>query len=196
MKSQFRVTFVVTLLALGLAACETMQPATYSNYGDNTFELHKFGGSEVRIGSVTDQSNFDSNCRLVGPIKTSGDRPIAEFIKDSFNDELKFAGLYSNDPGTANLTMTLKTASFSSMQTLTQGHWDFSLQLTNPANGKTVVANSSYSFDSGFNGANACANVSNALTPAIQRLIHAAISDSQFEALINSKAAANAALQH
>ncbi|HVP84551.1 MAG TPA: hypothetical protein VMS78_07520 [Rhizomicrobium sp.] len=184
MQPKFVAIFAAGLLALGLSACETMQPATYSNYGDNTFELRKIEGVKVRIGSITDQSKFDSNCRLVGPIKTSGNRPIAEFVKDSFNDELKFAGLYSDDPSTVNLAATLQSASFSSMEALTQGHWDFSLQLANPANGKTIVANSSYSFDSGFVADIACANVSNALTPAVQRLIHTAISNTEFRALI------------
>lgn len=187
MQSKLRTTAIVGFLVLGLAACETMQPATYSNYGDNTFALHKFVGAKVRIGAMTDDSKFDSNCRLVGPIKTSGNRPIAEFVKDSFNDELKFAGLYSDDPGTTDLTATLQAASFSSMAALTQGHWDFSLQLANPDNGKTVTANASYNFDSGFNAAIACANVSNALTPAVQRLIHAVVSDPQFAVLIKSK---------
>lgn len=184
MQSTLRVALVIGLMALGLSACETMQPATYSNYGDNTFELRKFEGVKVRIGSINDDSKFDSSCRLVGPVKTSGNRPVAEFVKDSFNDELKFANLYSDDPSTVNIKATLQTASFSSMAALTQGHWDFSLQLANPANGKTIVANSSYNFDSGFAAEVACANVSNALTPAVQRLIHAAISDSQFAALV------------
>lgn len=184
MQPKFVAVALIGLLAVGLGACETMQPATYSNYGDNTFELRKIDGVKIRIGSIIDQSKFDSNCRLVGPIKTAGNRPIAEFIKDSFNDELKFAGLYSDDPSTVNLSATLQSASFSSMEALTQGHWDFSLQLANPANGKTLVANSSYNFDSGYVADIACANVSNALTPAVQRLIHTAISDVQFRALV------------
>jgi hypothetical protein len=182
MRSKFVLCAVV--MGVALAGCETMQPASYANYGDNTFILRKLDGAKLRIGSIKDQSNFDSGCRLVGPIKTSGNRPIAEFIRDSFNDELKFAGLYSDDPGATLIKPTLMAASFSSMSNMDQGHWTFSLELTNPANGKTLVANSSYNFDSGFAAAVACANVSNALTPAVQRLINTAITDPQFHVLI------------
>ncbi|MBN9567314.1 MAG: hypothetical protein J0H30_03665 [Alphaproteobacteria bacterium] len=184
MRSKTAAALCAVVMGLVLAGCETMQPASYANYGDNTFALHKFEGAKLRLGTITDQSNFDSGCRLVGPIKTSGNRPLAEFIRDSFNDELKFAGLYSDDPDTTRLTATLQAAGFSSMSNMTRGHWTFSLQLANPANGRTLVANSSYDFDSGFSAAVACANVSNALTPAVQRLINTAVTDPQFRALI------------
>jgi len=175
---------LAAIAALSLSACETMQPASYANYGDNTFTLRKFTGTKVRIASVSDLSKFDSGCRMVGPIKTAGNRPLSEFIRDSFNDELKFAGLYSDDPGTAELTATLNSAEFSSMTGLTRGYWSFSLQVANQASGKSITANSRYDFDSGFDAGTACMNTSNALTPAVQRLIYKAVSDPGFPALI------------
>jgi hypothetical protein len=161
-----------------------MQPASYANYGDNTFALRKFAGAKVRVGTVNDQSAFDSSCRLAGPIKTAGSRPLAEFIRDSLNDELKFAGLYSDDPGTVQLDATLLQASFSSMTGLVRGHWTFSLQLSNRQNGRSLTANTNYDFDSGFDAQTACMNVSNALTPAVQRLINKAVTDPAFPGLI------------
>lgn len=175
---------LLALMCVCLAGCETLSPATYSNYGDNTFSLRKFDGSKVRVATINDQSKFDSGCRLVGPIKTAGNRPIPEFIRDSFNEELKFAGLYSESQESAVLNATLQSASFSSLAGLTGGHWTFSLQLANPQNGRTLVANSNYDFDSGFVAEVACRNVSNALTPAVQRLINKAVTDSEFGALI------------
>ena len=181
-----KITAVLSLLSISLmvTGCETMQPASYSNYGDNTFALRKYDGTKVRVGSMTDLSNFNSGCRLVGPIKTAGNRPISEFIQDSFNDELKFAGEYSNDPSAVNLKATLNSASFSSMTDLTQGYWSFSLQLSNPDNGKSLTENSKYGFDSGFDAATACSNTSNALTPAVQRLINKFVSDPGYPSLI------------
>ncbi len=174
----------VAILSMHLAACETMSPATYSNFGDNTFSLRKYEGAKVRLGGMLDQSKFDSGCRLVGPIKTAGNRPLADFIRDSFNDELKFAELYSDDQQSVLLNATLQAAEFSSMTGLTNGHWTFSLQLANPANGRVVNANSTYDFDSGFVAEIACRNVSNALTPAVQRLINRAVADPAFGPLI------------
>ena len=183
------------LIAAGtlLAGCQTMQPASYSNYGDNTFTLRKLTGAKVRVASMNDLSKFDSGCRMAGPIKTAGNRPIAEFVRDSMNDEFKFAGIYSDDPGTTELSATLNSGEFSSMTGLTRGYWSFSLQLANPSTGKSLTAVSRYDFDSGFDAQTACMNTSNALTPAVQRLIYKAVSDSEFSALLGRQQAANAA---
>jgi hypothetical protein len=171
-------------LCVMLAGCNTIQPASYSNYGDNTFALHKLPGAKVRLVSMNDISKFDNGCRMAATMKTAGNRPMAEFIKDSFNDELKFSGLYSDDTGTAELQATLNSAEFSSMTNLTRGYWSFSLQLANRANGKSLVANSRYDFDSGFDAGTACLNTANAITPAVQRLIYKAVSDPSFPSLI------------
>jgi hypothetical protein len=184
MNIQFRAATSVAALAIALAACQTMPSATYSNFGDNTYALHKLEGAKVRLGVMTDNSGFDSGCRLVGPIKTAGNRPIAEFIRDAFNDEFKFAGVYSDEAAAANLTGTLRSAEFTSMTGMTQGHWSFSVQLSNPANGKSLTASTEYDFDSGFIAEDACRNVSNALTPAVQRLINKAVADPSFPELI------------
>lgn len=177
---------IALALAAGvlLSGCQTMQPASYANYGDNTFTLRKFTGTKLHILSINDQSKFNTGCRMAGPIETAGKRPIAEFIRDSFNDELKFANLYSDDADATGLNATLNSAEFSSMTGLTRGYWSFSLQIANPANGKSLTANSRYDFDSGFDAGTACMNTSNALTPAVQRLIYKAVSDPSFGSVI------------
>jgi hypothetical protein len=180
-----KVIHVLAISAsLFLAGCETMQPASYANYGDNTFALKKFTGAKVRVSTVTDASKFDSGCRMVGPIKTAGNRPLADFVRDSLNDELKFAGVYSDDQGSTQLAATLNSAEFSSMTGLTRGYWNFSLQLANPANGKSLTTDYHYDFDSGFDAMTACGNTSNALTPAVQRLINKAVTDPAFASMV------------
>lgn len=175
---------MIAAVGLLLAGCTTTQPASYSNYADNTFELRKLAGAKARVASIADLSKFDSGCRMMGPIKTAGSRPIAEFIRDSLNDELKFAGIYSDEPGTSEVAATLNSGEFSSMTGLTKGYWSFSLQLSNPANGKSLTENARYDFDSAFDAQNACANTSNALTPAVQRLIYKVVSDPEFHSVI------------
>jgi len=181
---KFYAAAATVAVGLVLAGCTTTQPASYANYADNTFALRKLPGVKARVASMSDLSKFDSGCRMMGPIKTAGNRPIAEFIRDSLNDELKFAGLYSEEPGATELAATLNTGEFSSMTGLTKGYWSFALQLSNPANGKSLTANSRYDFDSAFDAQNACANTSNALTPAVQRLIFKAVSDPAFQGVI------------
>lgn len=181
-----KLTAAAALFAAGvlLAGCETMQPASYSNYGDNTFTLRKLADAKLRVVSMSDVSKFDSGCRMVGPIKTAGNRPLAEFIRDSMNDEFKFAGLYSEDPAATELSATLNSAEFSSMTGLTRGYWTFSLQVANKVSGKSLKADSRYDFDSGFDAMTACMNSSNALTPAVQRLINKVVTDPQFPDLV------------
>ena len=179
-----RFSALIVAIGIVLAGCQTMQPASYSNYGDNTFVLRKLSGAKARVSSMADLSKFDTGCRMAGPIKTAGSRPIAEFIRDSLNDELKFAGLYSDDPGTAELKATLNSGEFSSMTGLTRGYWSFSLQLDTASTGKSPTATSRYDFDSGFDAMTACMNTSNALTPAVQRLIYKAVSDPGFPGLV------------
>ena len=177
-------SIAATLMALALSACETMSPATYANFADNSLTLRMFSTSKVVIASMNDQSNFNSGCRLVGPITASGNRTIPKFVEDSFNEELKFAGIYSTDADAAKLNLTLTAASFSSTSNLTSGWWDFGLRLDNPANNRSVTATSKYEFQSGFNATVACQNTSQALTPAVQRLINSAVSNPDFRALI------------
>lgn len=171
----------VALLAISLAACETMTPATYANYADNSVALRMYPNAKVIVESVDDQSRFDPGCRLVGPIEASGNRTVPQFVLDSFNEELKFANMYS---AAAKLKLTLESASFSSLSGLTNGWWDFTVKLDNPANSRSLSANSRYEFQSGFNAAVACQNTAQALTPAVQRLINKAVADPQFRGLI------------
>lgn len=175
------IAFSVSMLS---GCAETMSPASYANYADNTYSLRKFDRAKIRVTAVNDVSHFDSGCRALGPIRTAGDRSIARFIQDSLNDEMKFAGVYSSDASTINLTGNLKAAEFSSMKGLTQGYWKFTLQLSNPGNGIDMVVDSEYPFVSGYNAEIACQNVSNALTPAVQHLINKVVTDSAFASLI------------
>jgi hypothetical protein len=92
--------------------------------------------------------------------------------------------MYSADQDAAKLKLTLESASFSSLSGLTNGWWDFTVKLDNPANNRSLSANSRYEFQSGFNAAVACQNTAQALTPAVQRLINKAVADPQFRGLI------------
>jgi len=170
-------------LSLLVAGCSTMTPTSYAPYADNNVALRKFDGATVHVAAFTDSSNFDAGCRLMGPISASGNRSIAQFVADSFNDEFKFAGVHGS--ATA-LQGQLVRASFSSMDGLTGGWWELSATLTNPANGKSLTANSRYQFSSGFDAMTACTQTAQALTPAVQRLVNAAVSNPKFAELLSN----------
>lgn len=181
---KFKLIALASLLGVLLSACESMAPATYAPFADNSVALRKYSSAKVSVATMNDQSKFDAGCRLLGPVETSGKRSVPQFVFDSFNDELKFGNIYSADQDAAHLEMTLVSASFSSSSNLFSGWWDFTVKLENHANGQTLLVRSKYDFQSGFSAEAACANVSQALTPAVQRLINKTITDPGFTALI------------
>ncbi|RJF88720.1 hypothetical protein D3874_18435 [Oleomonas cavernae] len=144
--------------------------------------LRKLDQARTRAATITDQSNFDEGCRMVGPIKVSGNRTLATFIRDSFNDELKFAGVFDDTQTKPALNAALTRAAFSSSAGLTSGWWDLAWTLTNPTNGKSLSATIKYDFSTNFVGEIACKNVAEALVPAVQLLINKTVTSPEFRA--------------
>lgn len=170
--------FVLAVLATG---CSTMTPSRYSVSVDNNQALKQHAGAAVRVTSMSAPASYDSNCRLMGPIQASDGMSIPQFVEKAFNDELKFAGIYS-DSGVA-LTGALTKIQFSSMAGLTNGWWDLGLTLTS-SNGKAMSAENRYEFKSGFDGITACNQTAQALGPAVQDLINQVVTDPSFASLI------------
>lgn len=158
-----------------------MTPTSYAPYADNNVALRKHEGVSVSVGSLSDTSNFSANCRLMGPITASGNRSIAQFVQDSFNDEFKFAAIHGSD---TVLQGELTHAEFSSTSGLTNGWWILRVTLRNPDNGSSLTADARYDFPSGFDAMTACTQTAQALTPAVQRLVNSAVSKPEFAKLI------------
>ncbi len=168
-------------VALLSAACSTMTPARYSVSIDNNQVLKQFAGSKARVVSITAATDYDANCRLMGPIQASDGMTIPQFIEKALNDELKFANIYA-DQGTA-LTGRLTKVAFSSTSGLTNGWWDLAVTLTS-SNGKSMSAENRYEFKSGFDGITACNQTAQALGPAVQDLIKKTVTDARFGDLL------------
>lgn len=174
------VTLVVMILCV--AGCSTMTPARYSVSVDNNLILKKYTAKAVRLSAMSAPDKYDSSCRLMGPIQASDGMSIPQFIAKAFNDEFKFAGIYS-DSGTM-LDGQLQKIEFSSISGLTNGWWDLSLTLKS-SNGKLVSAQNRYEFKSGFDAITACNQTAQALGPAVQDLIKKTISDPGFQTLLD-----------
>lgn len=171
---------LVAALCLMASGCETMQSARYAVSIDNNQALKQYSGAAVRV-SLSSTATFDSGCRLAGPIQAADGLPLPKFVEKAFNDELKFANIYSETGVT--LTGTLTKLAFSSSDGLVNGWWDLAITLTGNS-GKTLSAETNYKFPSGFNAITACNNTAQALGPAVQDLIKKVATDPQFGALI------------
>jgi hypothetical protein len=176
-----RTVMALCGVALLSAACSTMTPARYSLSIDNNQALKQFAGSKARVASISSAADYDANCRLMGPIQASDGMTIPQFIEKAFNDELKFANIYS-DQGMA-LTGRLIRIAFSSTSGLTSGWWDLALTLAS-SNGKSMIAAIRHEFKSGFDAITACNQTAQALGSAVQDLIKKTVTDPEFGALL------------
>ncbi len=159
-----------------------MTPARYSMSVDNNQALKKFDGTKVRLSSVSSPARFDASCRLMGPIQASDGMTIPQFVEKAFNDEFKFASIYS-DNGIA-LTGSLNRIEFSSTSGLTNGYWHLGMELKS-SNGKSMSFDNRYDFKSGFDAITACNQTAQALGPAVQDLIKRAATSPEFAELIH-----------
>jgi hypothetical protein len=171
---------LVVATALLLSACSTMQPPRYSVSVDNIQKLKSYSGSVADV-SLTLNTEYQSNCRLMGPIEPADGLSIPQFISKAFNDEFKMADKYKS--GGVEITGEITKITFSSVEGLTNGYWDIGLKL-HSSNGSDLTISNKYSFKSGFDAITACNATADALSPAVQDLIKAAISHPKFEALM------------
>ncbi|WP_152981043.1 hypothetical protein [Stenotrophomonas koreensis] len=108
---------------------------------------------------------------------------IPQFVQKAINDELKMAGLYSeqNNPLYGEITKI----AFSSTAGLTNGWWNIALTLKGTS-GQSASTEVTYNFKSGFDAITACNQTAQALGPAVQDLIKQLVADPKFAALISN----------
>lgn len=164
-----------------ISACSTMQPPRYAVSVDNIQALKSYTGSKVEVVSLNQTIKFSPNCRAMGPIEPADGLTIPMFISKAFNDELKMAGLHSTE-GT-KITGDITKMEFSSITGLTNGYWDMGIALKS-SNGNTLSVSNKYTFKSGFDAITACNATADALTPAVQDLIKAAVTNPDFKKLL------------
>lgn len=176
---QMKNIFLITGL-LFLTACSTMQPPRYSISVDNVEALKKLDGVQASVVNFSQSAKFSANCRLMGPIEPADGLSVAQFVSKAFNDEFKMAGIHSDD-GT-KITGDISNIGFSSVSGLTNGFWDIAVSLKSSNGNELEVANR-YKFKSGFDAITACNATADALTPAVQDLIQAAVQNPDFAKL-------------
>ncbi|MGD9172046.1 MAG: hypothetical protein PVI97_18665 [Candidatus Thiodiazotropha sp.] len=173
---------LILLSIVTLSACSTMQPPRYSISVDNIEAMKAFTGASAEVTFLNQPANFDSNCRLMGPIEPADSMSIPQFIAKAFNDEMKMAGIFSKNG--VKISGDITKIEFSSISGLTNGYWDISLVLK-ASNGSSLSVSNKYSFKSGFDAITACNATADALAPAVQDLIKAAIAHPDFGELLS-----------
>lgn len=172
---------VLAVIVVTLAACSTMTPARYSPSADNQVALRAMTGAATHVVQIQASANYSANCRMAGPIQASDGMTIPQFVQKALNDELKMAGLYSEQENPISGELT--KIEFSSTAGLTNGWWNLALTLKN-STGKSVSAEVTYKFKSGFDALTACNQTAQALGPAVQDLIKQLVADPEFNNIV------------
>jgi len=179
-----RAVWMSVAMAVLLPGCVSITPATYIVSPDIRQSLKPFEGSKVKVTSAVGPGNFDPMCRAAGNLRFENGLTVPQFVKKSFNDEFKFAGIEAENG--VQLSATLTRIEFSSSASLVNGYWDLGLTLAS-SNGATMSTDVHYDFQSGFNALTACNNTSQALAQAAQALVRKTVADPRFASLIRSK---------
>lgn len=173
------LALAVVLGAIG--GCSTMTPPRYAPSADSNQALRKYAGAKVQLTQLAAPPDYSPNCRFMGPIQAADGQSIPEFVRNSFNDEFKFAGIYAKDG--VSLAGALNKIEFSSISGVTDGWWELGIALRS-SNGKALFKLSRTEFKSGFDAVTACNQTAQALAGAVQDLIKATVTDPDFKALL------------
>jgi PBP1b-binding outer membrane lipoprotein LpoB len=176
-----RTALLAATAAVLLSGCISMTPATYMVSPDIKQTLKQYDGSKLQVSQIEGPADFNAMCRAVGNVQIENGLSVPQFIQKSYNDELKFAGLHAENG--VQLKGKLTRVEFSSSASLVNGYWDLALSLAS-SNGKSMNVETRHDFESGFNGATACNNTSQALAQAAQALVRKTVADPRFGTLI------------
>jgi hypothetical protein len=174
-----RAASLLALITLLLTGCSmTFSAIRYSPMADTVAILRGYRQTQVNVGRFTMQEPRASTiCRQAGPIRTQDVEPFEEFVRKAFVAELLMAEVYSS-AAPVTLTGHLNHFDFSSFE----GRWAISLVLTS-TNGRQIIVEELYNYETYFAGEISCRKTAEALTPAVQDLVHNAVRHPDFAGL-------------
>ena len=173
----------IALLVL-MSGCSTTNSTPYKASTSNVIELqNKFKARNYKISL----GNFyminveeELMCRMLGPVKVSPGKSLPTFIKEAFQEELFLAQVYDS-AAPVIIEGRIEKLTFSSVS---PANWEISINVSsNKSPGYSVSVK--YNYDTSFDAWNACKNVADAFTPAVQHLIHAIVTNPKFPQLVN-----------
>ena len=175
---------LLAVLALLLSGCSSLTVQNYGVAADANYALKQLKVTEaVFMGEISNPSNSEISCRMMGPIKFANNMTAASYIKKALEDELKLSGTYASKAPKVVLGGTINKLEMSSTQGMSRGFWLIDLTIRS-SNGKSIKVVENYQFESGFDGNTACFNTTTAFMPAVQNLITKLVNDSQFKELV------------
>jgi hypothetical protein len=155
----------------------------YAIAADNNQAIKSLNTSGIGLGKFSGPADFNATCRALGPLQVADGLTHTQYIRKAFEDELKVGGAYESGKPRVTLTGTVNKLEFSSSKGLTSGFWSIELTLAS-SNGKSLVVNEHYEFNSGFGASEACRNTADAFSRAVQDLVGKTLKNPDFPALV------------
>lgn len=173
--------FFILIILLFSVGCNTRSVHRYSSSVDNVLALRAIPDIRVNVGEFEEipHNKFEISCRAFSPITTPDQESYASYIKKALSDELKMAGVYSEDSPLV-LRGQINKLDFSS----DQGFWEIHLLLMS-SNNKGALYKEKYLYQTGFDGNVACRQTAQTFAPAVQNLINKIVTSQEFKSLID-----------
>jgi len=181
MRYELKILILTALIVL-TNAC-THVAAQYGISAENVKTIKKIVNVKVAIEEFTSWKPglHSIGCRAAGPVKVPNNLSFARYIQNAIQSELEIAGLYS-EAGDITLSGHLEKVNFNS--NIGAGKWVFRLK-TISSNEKSIVVDSRFDFSTNWSGGIACNQVAQALSPAVQQLIHDVFNHPEFAGLLS-----------
>lgn len=179
----YRYFFI--LCCFMLSACSVPTTQRYAISADNNSIIKSFKSNNIGFSTFTQPAGFSSTCRAVGPILVADGLTHSQYIQKAFEDEFKFAEAYTAIKPRIVINGDIKKMEFSSTKSLLQGYWFIAVNLRS-SNGKELMVEENYDFESGFGGLEACGNTAKAFSNAVQNLVGKAVGNPRFPELLTS----------
>ena len=173
--------FSIIIILLMLVGCSTYPVDRYTVSVSNMVTLKKLPIETLSVGNFSGSvSKIRSEvlCNITPPDGLT----LAEFIRMAVIDELRMADKYDENAPVA-LNGQLKDAQFKVLghhfTGNKRGEWNLELELVS-SNGEWLKVSENYKYVLPTLYEEACMQIARSLVPAVQDLIHKAVSDPQF----------------
>ncbi|RZJ12276.1 MAG: hypothetical protein EOP39_04065 [Rubrivivax sp.] len=171
---------LLVLASLTLTACTSFPTPHYVSDTDNVLALRAYRNNKVVLGDFKSSAPQLSElmCRGAGPIKPAGGLTFAEYVKQSFAQELTAAEMLSPQ-GAITLSADLTTVELAGMTS----QWRLAMTLRS-SNGRTLSVSTESESKFMFDGMAGCRMAANQLVPAVRKLISTTVASPAFAELL------------
>ena len=178
---------LITIVAIAMSACSSYVAPRYGVSTENVLVLRQYSRTssvKVKVNKFTASKDVKQEimCRAAGPVRASVGTTFQEYIKGALVDELVLSEVYATD---AEITIdgVLESIDFDTSGETSE--WMIKLKLS--SNGfNTFTIDHTAHFGVTYSAERACAEIANALTPAVQDLIEKIINHPEFKKVFRS----------